>query len=143
MASAAKPTAATATLTQHFAKAKLLARCHDRASPEMFARLMKLDGETANGVFNLLKEKNVIGSGVDGITRAINPLNTHCVPNEAVRARDMAKMTSDIAKRVREMAKKRLEKIEEELAEDSNEPDTNEIEALETDAQADLPQRST
>jgi hypothetical protein len=118
MASVAMPTAVSATITQHFARAKLLARCHDRASPEMFMRLMKLDGETANGLFNLLKDKNVIGHGVDGIARAINPLNTHCVPNEAVKARDLAKMTTDIAKRVREMAKRRIEAVEKELPED-------------------------
>ncbi|MDG1470754.1 MAG: hypothetical protein P8Q26_04235 [Ascidiaceihabitans sp.] len=123
-----------ATLTQHFAKAKLLARCHDRASPEMFMRLMKLDGDTARGGFNLLQDKGVIGNGIDGITRAINPLNTHCVPNEAVRATDLAKMASDIAKRVRDMAKRRLEAVEKELADDAPEPETSDPEPPKADA---------
>ena len=100
-------------LTQHFAKAKLLARCHDRASPEMFARLMKLDQDTAKGVYAMLKDKNVIASGIDGVTRALNPLNTQCVPNEALKARDFAKISSDVSKRLRDMAKKRLDDLSE------------------------------
>ncbi len=103
-------------ITQHFAKAKLLARCHDRASPEMFARLMKLDSQTAQGVFDLLKDRSVIGKGLDGITRAMNPLNTHCVPNEAIRARDFAQMSSDVGKRLQEMTKRRIEALNEEPA---------------------------
>ena len=105
--------APTTQITQHFARAKLLARCHDRASPEMFARLMKLDDQTAKGVYTMLKDRNVIANGIDGITRALNPLNTHCVPNEALKARDFAKISSDVSKRLREMAKKRIEDLSE------------------------------
>ena len=119
---ASAPMAAPAThITQHFAKAKLLARCHDRASPEMFARLMKLDTDTAQGVYRMLKDRSVIANGADGIARALNPLNTHCVPNEAVRARDLAKVTSDLTKRLRDMAKRRLEA--QESQEDEPAPD--------------------
>jgi hypothetical protein len=108
------PAAAPAThITQHFAKAKLLARCHDRASPEMFARLMQLDSQTAQGVFDLLKDRSVISKGLDGIMRAMNPLNTHCVPNEAIRARGFAQMSSDMGTRLKEMAKKRLNDVTE------------------------------
>ena len=106
-------TAPATQITQHFAKAKLLARCHDRASPEMFARLMKLDEQTAKGVYAMLKDKNVIASGIDGVARALNPLNTQCVPNEALKARDFAKISSDVSKRLREMAKKRLDELSE------------------------------
>jgi hypothetical protein len=106
-------------ITQHFARAKLLARCHDRASPEMFARLMKLDQDTAKGVYTMLKDKNVIAGGLDGIARAINPLNTHCVPNEALRARDFAKVASDVSTRLRDMAKKRVEQMTEPPAPDT------------------------
>ena len=56
-ARAAAPVSVAAT--KHFATAKMLARCHDRASPEMFMRLMKLDAETAQGVFRLLQNQNV------------------------------------------------------------------------------------
>lgn len=103
--SAAMP---TTQITEHFARAKLLARCHDRASPEMFARLMKLDQQTAQGVFDMLKDRSVIARGMDGITRAMNPLNTHCVPNEAIRARGFAQMSSDVRTRLKELAKDRI-----------------------------------
>ena len=119
MATPALPTVAataapSATITQHFARAKLLARCHDRASPEMFARLMKLDQDTARGVYRMLRSENVIAKGADGIARAVNPLNTHCVPNEAVRARDLAKITSDLTRDLRARMNKRLQAAAEE-----------------------------
>lgn len=105
--------APSTAITQHFAHAKLLARCHDRASPEMFARLMKLEPDAAQGVFDLLRARGVIGNGADGIARAVNPLNTHCVPNEALRARDLAKMTSDLAKDLRARLKKKTAALRE------------------------------
>jgi hypothetical protein len=43
-------------------------------------------------------------------------------------------MTSDIAKRVRDMAKRRLEAIEQELADDAPEPETSDPERPQTDA---------
>ncbi len=112
--------APTTHITQHFAKAKLLARCHDRASPEMFARLMKLDETTAKGVYAMLKDRNVIASGMDGVTRALNPLNTHCVPNEALKARDVAQISSDVSKRLRKMVRKRVEEFNAEHQNDEN-----------------------
>ena len=130
-------TASAGQMTQHFAKAKLLARCHDRASPEMFERLMKLDSQTAQGVFDLLKDRSVIGKGLDGITRAMNPLNTHCVPNEAIRARDFAQMSSDVGKRLQEMAKRRIEAINEEAEIGRiNSDQTPETTGLDEEAQA-------
>jgi hypothetical protein len=101
--------AASPQITQHFARAKLLARCHDRASPEMLARLMKLDADTAQGVYTMLKERSVIEAGTDGISRALNPLNTNCVPNEARKARDLAQVSSDVLKRLKQQVQQRLE----------------------------------
>lgn len=72
----------TTQITRHFAKTKLLARCHNRASPEMFARLMKLDQLTAKGVYAMLKAR---------------------------KARDFAQVSSDASRRLREMARKRVE----------------------------------
>lgn len=109
IAAPALPVAAAPTqLTQHFARAKLLARCHDRASPEMFARLMKLDADTAEGVYRMLKERSVIEAGADGITRALNPLNSNCIPNEARKARDFAQISSDVLKRLKQQMQDRL-----------------------------------
>lgn len=92
---AAAVLAPAAQLTQHFARAKLLARCHGSASPAMLGRLMKLDSRTAKGVFDLLHDRGVIAHGLDGIARAVTPLNTHCVPSEAIRARDLAQQVNE------------------------------------------------
>ena len=94
---AAVPTA----VTEKFAAAKLLARCHDRASPEMLGRLMRVDGETARGLFKLLQDRGVLQNGLDGVARAANPLNTHCVPNEAIRARNLAQQVAQTREKVR------------------------------------------
>lgn len=96
------------TLTRHLGRATMLARCHDRASPEMFGRLMQLDTDTAQGVFDLLRKRGVIARGTDGLARAVNPLNTHCIPNEALRARDLAQITSDLTQNLRKRLEKRV-----------------------------------
>lgn len=99
----------SAAITEKFATAKLLARCHDRASPEMLKRLMRLDDETANGLFRLLKDRQVVAPSLDGITRAVNPLNGNCVPTEALRSREFAQAAVDLKSKLRDIAKRRLD----------------------------------
>lgn len=119
---------ANAGVAQHFVRAKLLARCHDRASPEMFARLMRLDNETAQGVYTMLKERSVITSGSDGITRALNPLNTNCVPNEARKARDFARMSSELRKKLRKLRAR----TQNETSQSEQEPPENQANSAES-----------
>jgi hypothetical protein len=119
-ARAAAPVSVAAT--KHFATAKMLAQCHDRASPEMFMRLMKLDAETAQGVFRLLQNQNVIAKGFDGVARAVSPLNTHCIPNEAVRARTLMQGTVDLKKRLQKFAKRKWDEMDD--PKDTAEPTT-------------------
>ncbi len=117
----ALPARATATATaDQFARAKMLARCHDTASPQMLARLMQLDDATARGLFNMLRDHNVIGLGADGMTRAIAPLNGHCITNEALRIRRFAEAAFKLHKRLKDVTD-RLTKPDE----DPNVPDTD------------------
>lgn len=97
----------SAAISDKFGTAKLLARCHDKASPEMLQRLMRVDSETAHGLFSMLQEHRVVSTGLDGIARAVNPLNTHCVPNEAIRARDLAQSVLDVKDQLRELVERR------------------------------------
>ena len=96
------PAAATtpATLAQHFARAELLARCHGGTSAATLGRLMKLDSSTAQKVFEMLGNKGVISTGIDGVARAINPLDTHCIPTEAIRHRSLAAKIENASKSV-------------------------------------------
>lgn len=97
----------SATVTEKFATAKLLSRCHDRASPAMLQRLMQVDADTAQGLYSMLQEQNVIAPGLDGIARATNPLNTNCVPNEAIRARDLARSAIKVKGQLRDLVDRR------------------------------------
>ena len=103
----ATATAAPASLTPHFATAKMLARCHDRASPEMLARLMRLDGDTANGLYRLLIDRQVITPGAQGVAHAINPLNRHCVTNEVRHARSLIDKVKGLKDRFQRMSEHR------------------------------------
>jgi hypothetical protein len=107
--SAATMMAPTSTVAQHFARAKMLVECHDRASPEMLARLMRLDVKTAKDLFHLLKERSVISTGIDGLVRAVKPLNAHCITNEAVHAHNLAQAGGGIPNRLKHGAKRKLD----------------------------------
>lgn len=122
MPAAAIGASPAAPLTAHMTRAKLLARCHGSASPAMLGRLMKLDGATAQGVFEMLQDQGVIARGLDGIARAVTPLNTHCIPTEAVRARDIAQQSTD--------ARSRLKKVWDHLANDDTPIENEDQEAL-------------
>lgn len=113
VASPALPTAAASTVSaKHLATAKMLARCHDRASPEMLKRLMQLDTQTATNIYQALQNQNIVATGLDGIARAASPLNTHCVTNEATAARRLLESSFDLKNRLQRFAKRKWDEIE-------------------------------
>ena len=83
MATAAAPSAANIKV------ASIIARSHNRCSPEMLARLMRLDMGAATGLHNTLLRQGVIMSAPVGPAMATNPTNTHCITNEALRPSNM------------------------------------------------------
>ncbi|MEP3785399.1 hypothetical protein [Ascidiaceihabitans sp.] len=117
-AAPALPTAAASSVSaKHLATAKLLARCHDRASPEMLKRLMQLDTQTATNIYQALQNQNIVTSGLDGIARATNPLNSHCITNEATAARRLLESSFDLKNRLQRFAKRKWDEIEAETDE--------------------------
>ncbi len=98
------PSAVSQSAVSHYETAKLLARAHNRCSPEMLQRLLRVDAAIARKLNAMLLKRGVISSaGARGALIAVEPLNTHCITNEAMRA-------SNIAQKLRD-AKAQLDKL--------------------------------
>lgn len=101
----AAPTVPSAAAAQ-FATAKLLARAHNRCSPAMLQRLMQVDPAVAAELNGMLVRRGVISAAAaDGASMALDPLNTHCVPKEALRPTNLRQLI--------ERAKARLDQFAE------------------------------
>lgn len=71
---AAAPTAAAATMDQPYLWASFVSRVHNKASPAMLQRLLKLEEGVAQRVFQDLVKNNVVSTpNAYGISHAINP----------------------------------------------------------------------
>lgn len=104
VASLAPATAVTQTTATQYATAKLLVRAHNSCSPAMLQRLMRVESAIARELNALLFDRGVISAaGAQGSSIALNPLNTNCIPNEAMRASNFAQKMQN--------AKARLEKV--------------------------------
>lgn len=76
LASAA-PTVANASVSSHTYKwAEMIVRAHNKCSPGMLERLLKVDGATASALKSQLLEKGVISANANsfGIHSAVKPL---------------------------------------------------------------------
>lgn len=90
----------------HFANAKLIARAHNACSPQMLSRLLRLDNSTAHSLQSMLFEKGVV-THANGLAMATNPLNTNCIPIEALKPKNLARSVVDArakSSRLREKA---------------------------------------
>ena len=71
---AAPSTAAAATLEQPYLWASFITRVHNKASPDMLVRLLKLEPAVAQDVFQKMLSDQVISPpDAFGISRAVNP----------------------------------------------------------------------
>ncbi|WP_293443505.1 hypothetical protein [Planktotalea sp.] len=102
------PVSAAPTAASHYANAKLLARAHNRCSPAMLQRLLRVDSAIATELNGMLLKRGVISTvGAQGVSMATAPLNRYCITNEAMRA-------SNFAQKVKE-TKAKLDRISETL----------------------------
>lgn len=100
------PAATSQTAASHFATAKLLARAHNRCSPAMLQRLLRVDSAIDHELNAMLLKRGVISAAsAKGASIATNPLNTHCITKEAT-------TTSNITQKLQD-AKARLNKVAE------------------------------
>lgn len=72
----AMPALFPAAALEHFNTAKLISRAHNKCSPEFLMRHLRVDAELAKSVETMLIKRNVITMpGLDGVSRAINPMD--------------------------------------------------------------------
>jgi len=107
------PATASQTAATHYATAKLLARAHNRCSPAMLQRLLRVDSTIATELNGMLLQRGVISSaGAQGASMAVQPLNTHCITNDAMRSTNLVQKVKD-AKAKLDRVSKALETSEE------------------------------
>ena len=94
---------------QHFSLAKLLARAHNHCSPAMLQRHLKVSPEMAREVVSLLLQRGVITPPVAGVSMATNPMNTNCVPKEALKPSNLNTAVNEVRERVQKILKARKE----------------------------------
>ena len=99
--------------TQHFALAKLLARAHNHCTRDMLARHLKVSPEMAREVQHLLLQRGVITPPVAGVSMATNPMNTNCIPNEALKPTNIAQKAADVRAKVKELMEKHAQRMQE------------------------------
>jgi len=69
------PAAASQSAAAHFATAKLLARAHNRCSPAMLQRLLRIEPALAAELNTMLVNRGVISAaGAHGTAMALDPL---------------------------------------------------------------------
>lgn len=115
----ALPVAATPTATaaQHFTLAKLLARSHNHCSAAMLQRHLKVSPEMARQVRRMLLDRGVITAPVNGVSMAVSPTNTNCVPTQALKPTNLVQQF----KKLRDMVDRiQTEDPDEKITEDEH-----------------------
>ena len=126
---------------QHFALAKLLARAHNHCTRDMLARHLKVSPEMATKVQALLLERGVITPPVAGVSMAINPMNTNCIPNEALKPTNVVQKAADVRARVKDLMERHAERMQQvsDIAEEPSDVQSSASDAAEADAALETP----
>ncbi|MEM9579683.1 MAG: hypothetical protein AAF891_03280 [Pseudomonadota bacterium] len=104
--SASATPAVSSAATARFATAKLIARAHNACSPAMLQRLLRVDGAVAAELDAMLLRNGVItAAGADGMSLAVNPMNTHCVPREALKSTNVRHALAQTKERWQKLAR--------------------------------------
>lgn len=65
--------------------AEVISRTHNKCSKDMLMRLLKVDASIANDLQHMLLNRGVITQAVNGVSMAVKPLNTNCIPKQALK----------------------------------------------------------
>ena len=83
-----------------YAKAKFLARAHNKSSVPMLMRHLKVDAEIAAQINSMLFQRGVITAPIGGTSLALHPTNTHALPLDAPKQMDRLAQLRDFAERL-------------------------------------------
>lgn len=133
LASAA-PTVASANVSGHTYKwAEMIVRAHNKCSPGMLERLLKVDGATASALKSQLLEKGVISAQANsfGIHSAVKPLYEGA----------FVRPSSEISKGLKKVNEKLDELMDDDEELHKNDSEINTLEAdIESDIEEDMPE---
>lgn len=97
------PKFAASEVAKHLPRATLLARTHNHCTTDMLARHLRLTPDMAAQVQAMLLRHGVITTPVAGASMATHPLNTHCIPNEALKHTNWLQKLNDARARLQEV----------------------------------------
>ncbi|MBD3665887.1 hypothetical protein H9Q16_18270 [Sulfitobacter sp. TSTF-M16] len=116
------PVLAGPAITRHLPRATLLARTHNHCTADMLARHLQVTPRIAAKIQTLLVQRGILTTPVNGAAMATHPLNTHCVPNEALKHTNWLQKLSDAKARLQEVLDQAADPEPEPLAQDSTPP---------------------
>ena len=108
------------TSPELYAKAKFLARAHNKSSVPMLMRHLKVEADIATQINALLYRRGVITAPIGGTSLALNPTNTHAMPLDAPKQVDRIKQLREIAERLLERTERDEEIVQEDTHDFSN-----------------------
>ncbi len=126
----------SAVALKYFSNAKLVVRAHNKCSIDMLSRLFRIDRNVAAEVQSLLAQRGVItAANLDGVSMAVNPMNTHCIPREAMKATNFQSTANTTLSRLKNQFQRTIDQIATDTSE-SDDTDETLPETSETDSVA-------
>lgn len=102
-AAPALPAMAVPVSSKQMVTAKIIARAHNRCTPGMLARHLKVSPEVAGRVQAQLLRQGVITAPVSGVSLATNPTNTGCIPNEAMKPNNLLQKAAQLREKLNDI----------------------------------------
>ena len=99
----ALPTLAAPVAPHHMKVASIIARAHNRCTPEMLVRHLKVTPDVASGIQAQLLRQGIITAPVSGVSLATNPTNSHCIPNEAIKPNNLLQKAAKLREKLAEL----------------------------------------
>ncbi|MEM7241556.1 MAG: hypothetical protein AAF429_05175 [Pseudomonadota bacterium] len=96
-----------------YAKAKFLARAHNKSSVPMLMRHLKVEADVATRINTLLYRRGVITAPIGGTSLAISPTNTHALPLDAPKQTDRLRQIKELAERLLDRSESAAEERDE------------------------------
>ena len=102
-AAPALPAIAMPAAPHHLKVASIIARAHNRCTPEMLVRHLKVTPEVAGNIQAQLVRQGVITAPVSGVSLATNPGNSHCITNEALKPNNILHKAARLREKLAEL----------------------------------------
>ncbi|WP_299417582.1 hypothetical protein [uncultured Sulfitobacter sp.] len=102
-AAPALPAVAAPILPRHMITAKIIARSHNRCTIDMLKRHLAVPTDMAARIQAQLLHQGVIAPPVSGVSLAIDPTNTGCIPNEAMKPNNLLQKAAQLREKLAQL----------------------------------------